>query len=53
MSQINVLTYRGKALISCNSSLLELPIPDCSHQSSFQMFQTQMQSRCLGAIQKG
>lgn len=53
MSQINVLTCRGKAPTSCNSSLLELPTPDCSHPSFFQTFQTQMPSRCLGAIQKG
>lgn len=52
-SQMDVLTCRGKALISCSFSLLELPIPDCSHQSSFQMFQTQMQSRCLGATRRG
>lgn len=53
MTLINILTCREKALISCNSSLPELPIPDCSHQSFFQTFQTQTQSRCLGAIQTG
>ena len=47
----DVITCQEKAPISRNSSLPELPTHSCSRPSSFQMFLTRMQSRCLGARQ--